>query len=287
MISVLIGKQGKVAPKPSLKPKLPRLTELDTGKVLTPESDFFEFFLCQVSLKILERYEDNLKEHSRTSFLFCLSFVMSDVTAGNDDSIHHASLKLSFIIKYLLPDVRADILALCHSRDSYPDGTPGSLLESGSVAEGISLPNMLMRQPNDNHLPINFLSDLDIMRCVGMEKGTMLETWKQNKDLKPRFCRLLNPSNRRDADGLYYSATRAKKKLTETFLSSLDHSYFSLLEVPEDRAAMRLEIRELPLNQDYIHAVCVNWPKEVNESVSYTHLPSPRDLSTSRMPSSA
>ena len=190
---------------------------------------------------------------------------MSDVTAGNDDSIHHASLKLPFIIKYLLPDVRADVLALCHSRDPYPDGTPGSLLESGSMAEGLFLPNMLMREPNGKYIPVKFLSGLDAMYCVKMEEEAMLETWKQNTDLKPSFCRLLNPSNRRDADGLYCSATRAKKKQTETFLSSPDHSYFSPLEVPEDRAAMLLEVRELPLNLDYILAVCVGWPKEVNE----------------------
>ena len=265
MISVLIGKQSEVTPKPSLKSKLSELIELVTGKVLTRKSDFSEYFLCQVSLKILAKYEDNLKEHSRTSFLFCHSLVMSDVAAGNDDSIHHASLKLSFIIKYLLPDARADILATCHSTNPYPDGTPGSLLESGSVAEGISLPNMLMRQPNSKDIPVKFFSGLDSMYCVEMEEEAMLETWKQNTDLKPSFCRLLKASNKREADGLYYSATRAKKKLTETFLSSLDHSYFSQLEVPEDRAAMLLEIRELPLNLDYIPAVCVDWPKEVKE----------------------
>ena len=133
------------------------------------------------------------------------------------------------------------------------------------MAEGLFLPNMLMREPNSKHIPVKFLSGLDSMYCVEMEEEAMLETWKQNTDLKPSFCRLLNPSNRRDADGLYYSATRAKKKLRENFLSSLDHSYFSPLEVPEDRAAMLLELRELPLSLDYILAVCVDWPKEVNE----------------------
>ena len=46
-ISVLIEKQGKAAPKPSLKSKLSQLTELDTRKVLTPKSDFFEFFFAK------------------------------------------------------------------------------------------------------------------------------------------------------------------------------------------------------------------------------------------------
>ena len=189
---------------------------------------------------------------------------MSDVAAGNDDSIYDASLKLSFIIKYLLPDVRGDILALCHSRNPHPDGTPGSFLESGSVAEGLSLPNMLMRQPNGKHIPVEFLSDVDTTCCVGMPEGAILETWKQNTDLKPRFCRLLKPSHRRDADGLYYSATRAKKKFAETHSRRLDHSYFSL-EAPEDRAAMLLEVRELPLTLDFILSVCIDWPKEVHE----------------------
>ena len=189
---------------------------------------------------------------------------MSDVAAGNDDSIHYASLKLSFIIKYLLPDIRGDILALCHSRDPYPDGTPGSRLTSGSMAEGLFLPNMLMRQPNGEHIPIEFLADLDTMFCVRMEKEATLETWKQNTDLKPRFCRLLKPSNRRDADGLYYSATRAKKKLTVFLFISMDHSYLSL-EASEDSAATLLQIRELPLNEDCVLAVCADWPKEVNE----------------------
>ena len=104
---------------------------------------------------------------------------MLDVAAGNDDSIHDASLELSFIIKYLLPDVRGNILALCHAR--YPSlyGTPGSFLESGSMAEGLSLPNMLKRQPNGKHILVEFLSDVDTMYCVGMpEEEAMLETWK-------------------------------------------------------------------------------------------------------------
>ena len=189
---------------------------------------------------------------------------MSDVAVGNDDSTCDASLKLSFIIKYFLPDVRGDMLALCYTRHPSFDGTPGSYLESGSMAEGLFLPNMLMYQPNGKHIPVKFLSDVDTMYCVGMPEGAILETWKQNTDLKPCFCRLLNPSHRRDADGLYYSATRAKKKFAETHSRRLDHSYFSL-EAPEDRAAMLFELRELPLTLDFILSVCIDWPKEVNE----------------------
>ena len=79
---------------------------------------------------------------------------------------------------------------------------------------------------------------------------------------KTRF--LLKPSNRKDDDGLYYSATLGKKKLKEAHSSILDHSYFSL-EAPKDRAAMLLEVRELPLTLDFILSVCIDWPKEANE----------------------
>ena len=71
---------------------------------------------------------------------------MSNVATGSDNIIQGLSLKLSFIIKYLLPDVRGDILVLCHSREAQPNGSPGDMLQSGSVAEGLSLPNMMMRQ---------------------------------------------------------------------------------------------------------------------------------------------
>ena len=197
-------------------------------------------------------------------FLFCCSFVMSNVATGSDNIIQGASLKLSFIIKYLLPDVRGDIFALCHSREAQPDGSPGDLLQSGSVAEGLSLPNMMMRQDTGQSVPIAFTTDLDNMHCVEMKPGARLETWRQNGDLKPGFCRILKPTSSDGDGGLYYSSARAKEKMLENLSSSLDHSVF-LLDTPKDRAAAFLVSREFSLNLDVILAVCAEWPEEASE----------------------
>ena len=139
------------------------------------------------------------------------------------------------------------------------------------MAEGLFLPNMLMRQPNGGHIPIEFLADLDTMFCVRMKEKATLETWKQNTDLKPRFCRLLKPSNKREADSLYYSATRAKKKLTAFLFISMDHSYLSL-EASEDSAATLLQMRELPLNEDCVLAgVSIGPRKSTNGGKGVAH----------------
>ena len=204
-------------------------------------------------------------------FLFCCSFVMSNVATGSDNIIQGASLKLSFIIKYLLPDIRGDIFALCHSREAQPDVSPGDLLQSGSVAEGLSLPNMMMRQDTGQSVPIAFTTDngqrttdLDTMHCVEMKPGARLETWRQNGDLKPSFCRILKPTSSGGDGGLYYTSARAKEKMLETFSTSLD-PFFLLLDTSEDRAAALLESKEVPLNLDVIFAVCAEWPEEACE----------------------
>lgn len=189
---------------------------------------------------------------------------MSNVSTGSDNIIQGASLKLSFIIKYLLPDVRGDIFALCHSREAQPDGSPGDLLQSGSVAEGLSLPNMMMRQDTGQSVPIAFNTDVDTMHCVEMKPGARLETWRQNGDLKPGFCRILKPTSSGGDGGLYYTSSRAKEKMLETFSTSLD-PFFLLLDTSEDRAAALLESREVPLNLDVILAVCAEWPEEASE----------------------
>ena len=189
---------------------------------------------------------------------------MSNVATGSDNIIQGLSLKLSFIIKYLLPDVRGDILVLCHSREAQPNGSPGDMLQSGSVAEGLSLPNMMMRQDTGQSVPIAFNTDVDTMLCVEMEQGARLETWRQNGDIKPGFSRLLKPTSSGGAGGLYYSSARARKKMLEEFSSSLDPSIL-FLDIPEDRAAALLELKEVPLNLDVILAVCAEWPEEVSE----------------------
>ena len=197
-------------------------------------------------------------------FLFCCSFVMSNVATGSDNIIQGASLKLSFIIKYLLPDIRGDIFALCHSREAQPDGSPGDMLQSGSIAEGLSLPNMMMRQDTGQSVPIAFNTDLDTMHCVEMKPGARLETWRQNGGLKPGFCRILKPTSSGGDGGLYYTSARAKEKMLETFSTCLD-PLFLLLDTSEDRAAALLESTEVPLNLDVILAVCAEWPEEVSE----------------------
>jgi len=189
---------------------------------------------------------------------------MSHVATGTDNIIKRASLKLSFIIKYLLPDIRGEILALCLSRQPQPDGSPGHMLQSGSVAEGLFLPNMMMRQDTGQSVPITFNFDLDLARCVEMERGLSLETWRRNGDLKPGFCRLLKPTSSVGDDGLYCSSARAKEKMLEGLSSSLDPSML-FLDIPEDRAAALLEVREVPFNVDVILAVCAEWPEEVSE----------------------
>ena len=189
---------------------------------------------------------------------------MSNVATGNGNITKRESLKLSFIIKYLLPDIRGELLALCHSREPQPVGSPGHMLQAGSLAEGLFLPNMMMRQETGKSVPIAFNFDLDNARCVEMERGAGLETWKQNGDLKPGFCRILKPTSPGGDGGLYYSSALAKEKMLENLSSSLDPSIL-FLDIPEDRAAALLEFREVPLNADVILAACVEWPKEVSE----------------------
>ena len=103
---------------------------------------------------------------------------MSNVATGTDNIIERASLKLSFIIKYLLPDIRGEILALCHSREPQPDGSSGHMLQSGSLAEGLFLPNMMKRQDTGRSFPVTFNFDVDYARCVEMERSARLETWR-------------------------------------------------------------------------------------------------------------
>ena len=137
-------------------------------------------------------------------------------------------------------------------------------MQSGSVAEGLSLPNMMMRQDTGQSVPIAFNTDLDTMHCVEMKPGARLETWRQNGDLKPGFCRILKPTSSGGDGGLYYTSSRAKEKMLETFSTSLD-PFFLLLDTSEDRAAALLESREVPLNLDVILAVCAEWPEEASE----------------------
>ena len=189
---------------------------------------------------------------------------MSNVATGSDNIIQGASLKLSFIIKYLLPDIRGELLALSHSREAQPDGSPGDMLQSGSVAEGLSLPNMMMRQDTGQSVPIAFNTDLDTMHCFEMKPGARLETWRQNGDLKPGFCRILKPTSSVGDGRLYYTSGGAKEKMLENLSTNLD-PFFRLLDIPEDRAAALLECSEVPVNLDVILAVCAEWPEEVSE----------------------
>lgn len=189
---------------------------------------------------------------------------MSESARNTSDLI--SSQQLSFIVKYLLPDVQGDIHRLCHPLDKDVNGTPGNIMQSGSVAEGLSLPNMQSRKlpAGAQNVPIAFNTDIDTMFCTEMPKGAKLETWKQNEELKPCFCRLMRSTGDISGKGLYYSAAKAKERMTETLLSDLP-SELELVGTPEERAAALLESQEVPLFLDAILAIPTAWPEEVSE----------------------
>ena len=187
---------------------------------------------------------------------------MSNVDIESDDVTQSTSLKLSFIVKYLLPDVRAD--TICYDQEASSDGTPGTMMKTGSAAEGLYLPNMMTRLDTGKSVPIAFNSDIDTMFCVGMVSGARLETWRQNGDLRPGFCRWLKPISSGADDRLYYSSTQAREEMREK-MSYLDPSCFSVVDTPENRVAALLEVKEVPLNMDVVRAVCAEWPEEASE----------------------
>ena len=184
----------------------------------------------------------------------------------SDNAIPTASrdLQLSFIIKYLLPDTCGDMPSLCYPQAAPVDGSPGKMMQSGSVSEGLSLPNMLLRQDTGLRVPVAFNTDLDYMKCKAWPDGVLLETWHQDGQLKPAYCRLRKQSSA-DGDDPYYSSAKAREKMVGEFPSGLIDSLVVRQDIPDDRAAVLLEAQQLPMCVDVILAVCVEWPDEVSE----------------------
>ena len=183
-----------------------------------------------------------------------------------------SSKHLSFLVKYLLPDVQSDLQKLnLQAYDPVTSGAPGENVMAGSTAEWLCLPSMLKRAESscDPLIPMRLNKDLDLMSCVEMPQGAKLETWKQNDELTPRFCRLVNFSEETNPEGAYLSATAIKKEHRKHFQEMCSGTGFHVRDVPDERTAclaQRFEpLLNCPIDEDATVAIAIPWPEELNE----------------------
>ena len=127
---------------------------------------------------------------------------------------------------------------------------------------------MLRRSEASTLIPLNFNKDLDTTVCKEMPQDARLETWKQNNELMPRFCRLVKPVSFTDGASspvAYYSAI-AFKEGARRGLSGIS---FAPMDVPDERAALLKQHTihgfKCPLDQDVAVAIAIPWPDEINE----------------------